>query len=77
MFCFEILQVDHIFPILRCLLVFRQVLIVLVFSFLSLRLKWLLFGRRETLPVFSHQLGNFREREISALEVISHLWKTN
>lgn len=76
MFSFEILQILQVFLIFGRLLVLGQVLIVLVLGCLCLSLVRLLLSLAQALPVFTDKFCNLRERQILALEILSHLCKT-
>ena len=70
---FEILQVLQVLLILGRLLVLGQILIVLVLGRLRLSLVWLFLSLSQALPILADELRDFRERQILALEVFSHL----
>ena len=69
----ELLQVNHVPPVLGCLLVLGKVAVVLVLDRLRFRFEWFLLSLREALPILSDKLGNLGERQVPALQLVPHL----
>jgi hypothetical protein len=56
------------------LFVLGKITQVLVLDGLGLRLERLLFGCRQVLPVFTDQLGDLGEAQVTALELLAHFF---
>jgi hypothetical protein len=70
----ELLKVRHVLSVLARLLVVGQVAQVLILDGLCLRLKRLLLGRSQVLPVFANKLGNFGKAQVAPLELLAHFF---
>lgn len=74
--CLEIRQVRLVLLILGRLFVLAQLAVIFVLESLSLALAWLLVLGSQLLPTFAHQLCDFGERQIVALDLVPYFYSS-